>query len=207
MLKLEKWPAGWGANKMLLLITGLVIFLGCHTIGYGPAAWKGGLTARLGVGGYKGVYSLLSLVGFVLLIIGYGQARLMPEVLWPSPAWTRHATVALLLPAMILLVATYVPNNAIKASLGHPMILSVKTWALAHLISNGTLVDLVLFGSFLTWGVLAFVVSRRRDRANPPEQRPVTLGATLVCVVAGSIVWAVFLMGGHKLLIGVSPWG
>ena len=192
---------------MLLLITGLVIFLGCHTIGYGPAAWKAGLTARLGIGGYKGVYSLLSLVGFVLLIIGYGQARLMPEVLWPSPAWTRHATVALLLPTMIMLVATYVPNNAIKASLGHPMILSVKTWALAHLISNGSLADLVLFGSFLTWGVLAFVVSRRRDRANPPEPRPVTLGATLVCVVAGSIVWAVFLMGGHKLLIGVSPWG
>ncbi len=192
---------------MSLMIAGLVIFLGCHLIGYGPAGIKAALTSRLGAGGYKGIYSLVSLAGFALIIIGYGQARMTPELLWPSPAWTRHATIALMIPTMILLVAAYVPKNAIKASLGHPMILSVKTWAFAHLISNGTLNDLILFGSFLAWAVLAFIVSRRRDRANPPEPVAVSTAATIVCVVAGSAVWAVLLMGGHRLLIGISPWG
>jgi uncharacterized membrane protein len=192
---------------MSLLIAGLVIFLGCHMLGYGPAGIKAALTARLGAGGYKGLYSLVSLAGFALIIIGYGQARLAPVMLWPSPGWTRHASIALMIPAMILLVAAYVPRNAIKASLGHPMILSVKTWAFAHLISNGTLADLILFGSFLAWAVLAFIVSRRRDRANPPAEIAVSTPATIVCVVVGSAVWGILLMGGHRLLIGVSPWG
>ena len=192
---------------MMMLSLGLVLFFAAHLVGYGPVSWKAALTARLGQGGYKGVYALISLVGLGLIIVGYGQARLEPVVIWPALAVARHATIALMLPAMILIVATYVPNNAIKVSLGHPMILSVKLWAVAHLLVNGTLADLALFGGFLAWAVLAYVVSRRRDRANPPKAVAATVGATVVCVLAGAVLWAVLLMGGHRLLIGVSPWG
>ena len=192
---------------MMLLGLGLELFFACHLVGYGPASWKSALTARLGQGGYKGVYALISSVGLGLMIVGYGDARLEPVVIWPALSVARHATIALMLPAMILIVAAYVPNNAIKVTLGHPMILSVKLWAVSHLLVNGTAADLALFGGFLAWAVLAYVVSRRRDRANPPKAVTATVGATVVCVLAGSVLWAALVMGGHRLLIGVSPWG
>jgi uncharacterized membrane protein len=192
---------------MLLLICGLVLFLGCHSLRVGPASLRDGLVQRLGAGGFKGLYSIVSLIGFALIIWGYSQARLSPAVIWLPPVATRHIAVLLMLPALILMVATYIPANVIKAKLHHPMVLSVKVWALAHLLSNGNLADILLFGSFLIWAVLAFRAARQRDRANPTEpvaSKPLGLILTLVL---GTGAWAALIMGGHRLLIGVSPFG
>ncbi len=192
---------------MTLLIAGLLLFLGIHSVrifGEGPRTQ---MRARLGENGYKGLYSLLSLAGFVLLIYGYGAARLEPTVLWASPTWTRHLAALLTLPAFVLLVAAYVPGNLFKSRLHHPMILGVKTWALAHLLANNTLADLLLFGGFLAWGVLAFIAARKRDRAGQVVYAPGRLVPTLVTLAVGLVAWAGFAMWAHTAWIGVRPFG
>jgi uncharacterized membrane protein len=192
---------------MTLLIVGLVLFLGVHSlrvVGEGP---RNSLQARLGAGGYKGLYTLLSLAGFALIVWGYGVARQSPQLLWLPPVWTRHLAALLTLPAFVLLVAAYVPGNAIKARLHHPMVLGVKTWALAHLISNGMLADLLLFGGFLIWAVLSFRAARARDRAAGTVYAPGRAGPTVVAVVVGLIAWAAFAFWAHGALIGVKPFG
>lgn len=192
---------------MLYLICGLVLFLGCHSLRIGPANLRDALVQRFGAGGFKGLYSIISLIGFGLIIWGYGQARLSPAVVWVPPVVTRHIAVLLMLPALILMIATYVPANVLKAKLHHPMVLSVKVWALAHLLSNGNLADILLFGSFLMWAVLAFRASRQRDRANPTEPVPSKPLGLILTLVLGTGTWAALIMGGHRLLIGVSPLG
>ena len=192
---------------MLFLICGLVLFLGCHSLRVGPASLRDGLVQRFGAGGFKGLYSIVSLIGFALIIWGYGQARLNPAVVWLPPVATRHIAILLMLPALILMVAAYVPANILKAKLHHPMVLSVKVWALAHLLSNGNLADIVLFGSFLIWAVLAFRAARQRDRANPTEAAPSKPLGLILTLVLGTGAWAALIMGGHRLLIGVSPLG
>ena len=149
---------------MTLLILGLVIFLGVHSLRIVSEDLRTRLRARLGEGPFKGLYSVLSIVGFVLVIYGYGQARQDPTLLWATPVWTRHLASLLTLPAFVLLVAAYVPGNAIKAKLHHPMVLGVKLWALAHLVANNTLADLLLFGGFLLWAVFSFRAARARDQ-------------------------------------------
>jgi uncharacterized membrane protein len=131
---------------MTLLILGLVIFLGVHSLRIVSEDLRTRLRGRLGEGAYKGLYTVLSIAGFVLIVVGYGQARQDPTLLWATPAWTRHLAALLTIPAFVLLVAAYVPGNAIKARLHHPMVLGVKVWALAHLVANNTLADLLLFG-------------------------------------------------------------
>src|SRR5262245_56698561 len=131
------------------LIVGLLIFLGAHSVRIFAEEWRTQRIARLGDKRWKGIYSLVSLVGFGLIVWCYGLAREHPLDLWDPPSWTRHAAAPLTLVAFILFAAAYVPANRIKARLGHPMILGVKVWALAHLLSNGRLADVVLFGSFL----------------------------------------------------------
>lgn len=123
---------------MTLLILGLVIFLGVHSLRIVAEGGRTRLRAKLGEGPYKGLYSLLSILGFVLIVYGYGQARSEPTLLWATPVWTRHLAALLTIPAFVLLVAAYVPGNAIKAKLHHPMVLGVKVWALSHLIANNT---------------------------------------------------------------------
>jgi len=152
---------------MALLILGLILFLGTHSmrvLGEGP---RSALLGRLGEGGYKGLYSLLSLGGIVLVAIGYGAARENPQLLWIAPIWTRHLAALLTLVSFVLLAAAYVPGNAIKARLHHPMVLGVKVWALAHLLANHTPADVVLFGSFLVWAVLDYRAAKARDLAAP----------------------------------------
>ena len=149
---------------MLLLILGLILFLGVHSTRLFAPEWRAKHIAAKGLMTWKGLYALVSIIGFVLIIYGYGQARLDPTWLWISPVWTRHLAALLTIPAFILLVATYIPGSCIKAKVGHPMLLGVKFWALAHLIANGSLADLLLFGGFLAWAVALFVVSRKRDR-------------------------------------------
>jgi uncharacterized membrane protein len=192
---------------MTLLILGLVIFLGVHSTRIVAEGWRTQMLARLGEGGWKGVYSLLSLVGLVLIVYGYGQARMDPTVLWGSPVWVRHLAALLTLLAFILLAAAYVPGNSIKAKLRHPMVLGVKVWALAHLIANNTLADVLLFGGFLVWAVLSFRAARGRDRAAGVVPTAGRAGPTVITVVVGFIAWAVFAFWAHAVLFGVRPFG
>ncbi len=192
---------------MTLLILGLILFLGMHSVRVFAEGWRGSVRAKIGDNGWKGLYSVVSLVGFVLIVMGYGAARENPQILWIAPVWTRHLAALLTIPAFVLLVATYVPGNSIKAKLHHPMVLSVKLWAAAHLIANGMLADVLLFGGFLVWAVLSFRAARGRDRAAGTVYPPGRLGPTLVAVAVGLVAWAVFAMWAHRVLIGVKPFG
>ncbi|MDP1900129.1 MAG: NnrU family protein [Rubrivivax sp.] len=190
---------------MTLLLIGLVLFLGVHSVRIVAEGWRGHTIQRLGEGPWKGLYSLLSLAGFALIVWGYGAARMQPVVLWAPPLWTRHLAALLTLPAFVLLVAAYVPGNSLKARLRHPMVLGVKTWALAHLIANHTLADLLLFGAFLVWGLLDFRAARQRDRRLNVLYPPGHVGPTVVTVVVGTVAWAAFAFWAHAPLIGVRP--
>jgi uncharacterized membrane protein len=169
--------------------------------------WRGNVTMQRGEAAYKGIYSLLSVVGLVLLIWGYGASRAMPVDVWNPPVWTRHVAALLMLLSFILLSAAYVPGNHIKAAIGHPMVLGVKVWALAHLLANGRLGDIVLFGSFVVWAVINFTASRRRDRAAGTTYAPGVAGKTALTVLAGVVAWVVFALWLHGWLIGVQPFG
>jgi uncharacterized membrane protein len=147
---------------MTILMIGLAIFLGIHSVRIFAAAWRAAQIARMGETTWKLVFSALSAVGLVLIVWGYGAAREAPLVLWNPPMGMRHAASLLTLVAFVFLAAAYVPRNHIKARFHHPMVLGVKAWALGHLLSNGSVADLLLFGSFLAWAVFAFI---RRDRA------------------------------------------
>ena len=192
---------------MTLLILGLILFLGVHSVRIFADGWRSAQIARRGEGAWKGLYSVASLVGFVLIIYGYGQARLEPVVLWTPQLWARHLASLLMLLSFILLAAAYVPRNGLKAAVHHPMVLAVKVWALAHLLANHTLADLLLFGSFLVWAVLDFRSSRQRDRAANVAYPAGTLGGTLGAVVGGLVAWAVFAFWAHGFLFGVTPFG
>jgi uncharacterized membrane protein len=190
---------------MLILILGLVLLLGTHSVRIVDGTLRSRMIARFGEGGWKGLYSLLSLAGLVLIVWGYGVARQSPLILWDAPTWLRHLSILLNLVAFILLAAYFVPAGRLKARLGHPMVLSVKVWAFAHLLANGTAADLVLFGSFLVWAVADFAASRRRDRAagivrvaGPPRN-------DAIAVIVGVLLWAVILWRVHAWVIGVSP--
>jgi uncharacterized membrane protein len=192
---------------MSLLILGLVLFLGAHSVRIFADGWRTQMVARLGANGWKGVYSVLSLVGFVLIVYGYGAARQEPVALWGSPTWTRHLAALLTLPAFVMLAAAYVPGNAIKAKLKHPMVLGVKVWAFSHLVANNTVADLLLFGGFLLWAVLDFRSARQRDRAAGTVYAPGKAVPTVVAVVAGLVAWAAFAFWAHAAWIGVRPFG
>ena len=192
---------------MTYLIFGLVLFLGVHSIRVFANDWRNQTLARVGEKPFKGIYALLSLAGFVLLVWGYGQARQHGVMLWTPPVATRHLASLLTQIAFILLAAAYIPGNQIKAKLHHPMVLGVKVWALAHLLANGSLADAVLFGSFLAWSVALFAASRRRDRREQTVYAAGTAGATAITVAAGVVAWAVFALWLHRVLIGVSPFG
>jgi uncharacterized membrane protein len=192
---------------MILLIVGLVLFLGLHSTRIVAEDWRAGMLQRLGDNGWKGLVSLLSIASFALLVWGYGLARQQPVVLWSVPIWTRHLAALLTLVSFVLLMAAYVPRNAIKARLHHPMVLGVKVWALAHLLANNTLADLLLFGSFLLWAVFSFRAARQRDRVLSVVYPPGQAGATAVTVVVGVLAWAGFAFWAHSALIGVRPFG
>jgi len=187
---------------MTLLIIGIVVFLGIHTLPTVPGL-REQLVGRLGETGYKVLFSLLSIAGFVLLVYGFAQA---PTVqLWTPPAWTRWVAIVLMLPAFIFLVAAYVPGE-IKARLKHPFLVAVKTWALAHLIANGDLASIILFGSFLAYAVFDRVTLKRRV---PTRLIGVSGNGgrrnDLIAIVLGVVLYVLFLVWLHPLLIGTSP--
>jgi uncharacterized membrane protein len=192
---------------MFYLVLGLVIFLGAHSVRIVAEDWRTRTLARVGPATWKMAYSVVSLLGFALIVWGFGQARMQPVQVWNPPVGMRHAASLLTLPAFVLLAAAYVPGNGIKARVHHPMVLGVKVWALAHLLANGLLAQMLLFAAFLAWAVLDFSAARRRDRAAGtvyPAGRGV---ATLVTVVAGVVAWLVFAMWLHGWWIGVRPFG
>ena len=189
---------------MLLLILGLALFLGVHSVRIVADDWRRAMVAQLGAGRWKGLYSLLSLAGLMMIIWGYRHARIAPVLLWESPTWTRHLAAVLMLLAFVLLVAAYVPRNHLKARVRHPMVLSVKVWAIAHLLANNTLADLVLFGAFLVWAVVDFRSARRRDPAPAAAAAP-SAGATLATIGIGVVAWLVFALWAHRAWIGVAP--
>jgi uncharacterized membrane protein len=169
--------------------------------------WRTTQVARLGEGPWKGLYSLASLVGFALIIWGYGQAQLDPVVLWNPPAWARYLALPLTLLTFVLVTAAYVPGTRIKAWLGSPMVLGVKLWAFAHLIANGTLAAVALFGSFLVWAVVVFASERRRDRAAGVVYPKGSLARDALATVIGVAAWALFAFWLHGLLFRVRPLG
>ena len=191
---------------MSLLIIGLIIFLGSHSSRIFAEPWRNHMIDRLGEVKWKGLYTIISLIGLILVVIGYGQARQAPIVLWQPATYLIHIAILLNLVAFIFLAGSSPNNNAIRLKLKHPMILGVKVWALAHLLANGTLVDLILFGSFLLWAVLDFRSARKRP-IHMPEKAVISTKATITVVVTGIVIWAAFIFGLHQYLIGVSPLG
>jgi uncharacterized membrane protein len=190
---------------MLLLILGLAVFLGAHSIRIFANDWRRRQVARLGEGSWKGLYALVSLIGLVLMIMGFGWARMNPVLLYAPPAWLRHLNTLFTLIAFVLVAAAYVPRNHLKEKIGHPMLAGVKTWALGHLLAIGMLRDVVLFGSFLVWAIMDFVVSRRRDREAGVVYPAGSATGDVVAVVIGLAVWAAVAFWLHEVLIGVDP--
>lgn len=185
---------------MTWLILGLILFLGMHSVSIVAPVWRDAQAMRLGEMPWKGIYALISIAGFVMLVIGFGVARQAPIVLYNPTAWARHVTALLMVPVFPLILAAYLPGR-IKASLRHPMLVSVKLWAFAHLLSNGTLADVLLFGGFLVWAVADRISVKRRPVPSAPA-RPLN---DLIAIVGGLAIYAAFVMGLHLRLIGVSP--
>ena len=191
---------------MTLLILGLVLFLGIHSVSIVAPQWRDAQVARRGEGAWKGIYSVVSLVGFVLLIYGYGVARQSPVVLYTPPAAMRHVALLLMLPFFPLLFAAYLPGR-IKSAAKHPMLLAVKVWALAHLLANGTLHDLLLFGAFLAWAVADRIAVKRRTVPHVVPGAPPSPMNDVIAIVGGLLAYAVFVLWAHRWLIGVAPLG
>jgi uncharacterized membrane protein len=190
---------------VLVLILGLVIFLGVHSVRIFAEDWRRRAIARLGEGPWKGVYSLVSAVGFVILIWGYGLARPESALLFEPPTWLKHVAIALNLIAFLLLGAFIVPAGRIKARLGHPMILGVKTWAFAHLLANGRVADLVLFGAVLAWAIADFMAARARDRAEGTVRVAGPVRNDALAILIGVLLWGALVWRVHYWITGVSP--
>ena len=189
---------------MTILILGLVIFLGMHSIAIFAPASRERLRSRFGDNGWKGIYSVISLIGFVLLLYGFGLARQTPIVLYVPPAWLRHVTFLFMLPVFPLLIAAYLPGR-IKTATKHPMLAAVKFWAFGHLLSNGMLADVLLFGGFLAWAVLDRISLKRRVQVI--NTAPPGRFNDVIAVVVGLALYAFFILWAHVRLFGVSPLG
>lgn len=192
---------------MTYLVLGLILFLGLHSLRMVGEGWRTRVRASAGEATFKGVYSVLSILGFALIVWGFSVARQAPVQLWSPPVAMRHVAALLTLISFILLAAAYVPGNGIKARVHHPMVLGVKVWALAHLLANGNVAHGVLFGSFLVWAIWNFAASRRRDRLTGVTYAPGKGTATALTVVVGVGAWLLFALFLHGWLIGVRPFG
>jgi len=192
---------------MVVLIVGLVIFLGGHSVRIFAGPWREAQIARLGEKGWKGIFSIASAIGLVLIIWGYGMARRDPVLLWTPPVWAPHLAAPLTALAFILFPAAHSPGNHFKALLHHPMVFGVGLWALAHLLANGTLNAVILFGAFLVWAVVDYFAARRRDLDQGVVYPPGVLSKDVMPVVAGLVVWVAFALVLHGWLIGVRPFG
>lgn len=192
---------------MTALVIGLLLFLGLHSTRMVADNTRSRFIEQRGIGTWRALYTVGSLLGFVLIIWGFGQARQAPLVLWSPPQWTRPLASLLTLLGIVLITAAYVPRNHFKAWFGHPMVLGTKVWAFAHLLTTTTLADLLLFGGFLLWAVWCFGSLRARDRAAGRQAAPAQAVSTLIAVLAGAALWFVFARWLHGPLIGVRAFG
>jgi uncharacterized membrane protein len=190
---------------MAMLIIGLALFLGVHSLGFGAPDLRARAVAKLGEGGWKGLYAVIAVAGFVLIVRGFALAREAPVVLYAPPVWLRHVAFLLMLPVFPLILAAYLPGR-IKAATKHPMLAAVKFWALAHLLANGTLADVLLFGGFLAWAVADRISFKRRppQRIHTAPARPLN---DVLAIILGLVLYAVFIGWAHVRLFGVSPLG
>lgn len=190
---------------MALLIVGLVLFIGVHSIRPFAPEWRTSMIEQFGERNWKLLYSAVAIVGLLTTIMGYGYARYSAEWLWIPPVWSRHVAALLVLIAFIYLAVAKMPYSKMKQMGGHPMLIGVKLWAFAHLISNGTTADVVLFGSFLAWAVADYAISKRRDREAGITYEAPNFKYDLLAVVIGVIAYGVFAFYLHAVLIGVAP--
>ena len=189
---------------MSLLIVGLVLFLGVHSIAIVSPGLRGRAVQGMGDGAWKGLYALVSLAGFVLICYGFGLAREAPIILYSSPVWLRHVALLVMLPVFSLLIAAYLPGR-IQTAAKHPMLAAVKFWALAHLLANGSLADALLFGGFLAWAVLDRISLKRRPVRAALRTAPPGPWNDVIAVVLGLGVYALLILWAHARLFGVSP--
>ena len=196
---------GQGDPDMMILVAGLLIFLGIHSVAIVAPGWRNARERSLGTGTWKGLYSVVAAVGLVLIVVGYMAARSYPVVLWNPPTALRHVAWLLMLPVFVLLIATYLPGRISRAA-RHPMLLAVKLWALAHLLANGGVADLLLFGSFLAWAVADRISVKRRGerlarRLSCRRAAPTMRSRSW----AACVLYAAFFLFLHRWLIGVAP--
>lgn len=189
---------------MIALVAGLLLFLGVHSIRIVAPRWREAQLAARGEGGWKGLYSLASALSLGLVIVGYGWARAAPVVLYTPPVGLRHLALLLMLPVFPLLIATYA-RGAIASSVRHPMLAAVLLWALAHLLANGTVADVLLFGGFGVWALADLVSASRRGA--PPAAARLWNRNDAIAMGAGVLLYVAFAGFAHRWLIGVSPIG
>jgi len=189
---------------LVLLIAGLVVFLGAHAfVSFREA--RAAAIARFGFG-YRALFSLTSLLGLVLIVWGYAHYRATGWIqIWTPPAFMHHITIGLMLISVILVTATYIPSH-IRTRAKHPMLAGIKTWAFAHLLSNGDLGSILLFGSFLAWGVYARIAAKRRGDLGPPTA-PAGWGNDAIVVVLGVVIYLALGYAFHPIVIGVPVFG
>lgn len=187
---------------MVWLLLGLFGFLGVHSIRIVAPAWRERMLARLGEKPWKGLYTLLSLGFFALMVWGFGQAKLQSSLVWAPPTGLRHVAYLIVLVAFVLLAAAYVPRNAFKRRLGHPMLVGTTLWAFAHLLMSGLAHAMLLFAGFLVWSLLALASARNRPAPPPPNSR---LPMTLLTVVIGIALYMIFVLWLHLWLVGIAP--
>lgn len=193
---------------MMALILGLVIFFAAHVLPTNTQL-RDGLVARFGASAYKAGFSIISLAGLVVIVLGYYKMQhLYPgknPILYDPPLFMRHITLALMLPAMILLVASQIPSR-IRTAVGHPMLAAVKIWAFAHLLANGDGASVLLFGSFLAYAVYDRISVKKRGARGPlGDKAPTGILNDVLVVVIGAVLYAALLHGGHAWLFGVAP--
>lgn len=186
---------------MIILILGLLVFFSCHVVPMSPAT-RDGLRERLGENGYRGLFTAVAIAGFVLIVWGYGIARETPIDIYTPPFWLRHVTALLMLPVFVLLIAVYLPSR-IKAAVKHPMLIAVKIWAVAHLLANGTLADILLFGSFLIWAGVDLRSANMRGGTGPVKQMYGPVRNDIIAIVGGLAIYGVFAVWLHEWLIGL----
>ncbi len=192
---------------MLWLIVGLILFLGAHSVSIVDVQWRDRMVTRLGPLAWNAAYGLTALIGLIAIVIGYGEIRASGAaiLLYQPPIWMRHITLLLMLPVFVLLLAAYLPGR-IQRVTKHPMLLAVKLWAFAHLLANGTLADVLLFGGFLAWAV-ADRISLKRRTPIPVPGAPSARFNDGIALGGGLVLYLLFLFWLHQALFGVAPLG
>jgi uncharacterized membrane protein len=189
---------------MSLLIAGLVLFLGVHSVAIVSPGLRARAMHRMGEGAWKGLYALVSLAGFVLICYGFSLARQTPVILYSPPTWLRQVALVIMLPVFPLLIAAYLPGR-IKTAAKHPMLAALKLWAFAHILANGSLADVLLFGGFLAWAVMDRISLKRRSAPQVLRTAPPGPWNDVIAVVLGLAVYALLIGWAHVRLFGVSP--